>query len=233
MGFFMNTKQIAVAKKIICATIALFGILTLLFSLLTIDIGNESYSETGFAFISFNSRFVNSIEEYQWLTTFLGICSIIELIAAIAMIFLAFYSFVKKDAEDFEKIIIIVVLLISILYTVEGIIFKSLVSNVVGEGIDTYIETASFVPLIINCVLTASYIFVNAVFSNENNSTPLEESDKKENEEEKEEKTEKKEKQNDIHNASNAIELLKQYKELFDMGIITQEEFEEKKKQLL
>ena len=213
----MKEKVLYYSKKAIFAVIAIMTLLTLCFTLLKLDarIYGYSFKENGFNLLDFDSKFTD------WAGTVYGILSIIELVVAVSVIVLSVINFFT-DKFKLGNIIIACAISVAVAYMVEGIVFKAVYNKYQGDGLlDDYLSTAAFVPMILQTVFVASYIVVNAILKINKSNVGVA-------------KTEvvaslEPEKKNNL----SVLEELKKWKELLDMGVITQDEFDIKKKELL
>ena len=178
------------------------------------------YHDNGFNILDFESDLIGDSNEYGWVPKLLGAFNLIQLLACVVAIGLVILSFlVAKDKKRvFNIIAIIIGVFFSLLYMIEGAVYTSKYNDLMGEN---YFETVSFVPLIIVAVAVIAYIAVAKLFVVGNTE-------------------EVKEVQNSAPTATAApvakkidVEQIKQLKELLDMGAITQEEYDEKKKEIL
>lgn len=205
---------------------ALFTIIALSYPLIVnTGYGNFSFvttSENGFDLL----RFYSDIFLWDWAITLVGILCLFQLLVSIAIILLNVFSFFKCSENNVKKISlcsIIICFILNIMYMIEGII----IAATFGNSYAYY--TLTYIAFIVNFGFTSGYyifyyydkkIFVSSdsvikVFpqvSNTYNSFEVI-------------KNSETEKEN--------IELLIKYKELLDKGIITQDEFNEKKKEFL
>ena len=213
-----NLKSILL--KALLSVIALMSMLTLCFALLKIEMGKTVYKENGFTFLSFYGKLMS--KSYQWGAITMGVCTIIEMIVSLVAIVLALLNFINKENRKGKGIAIIVLsLTIAVLYLIEGIVYKSIFMDTMGYFLDydSDVKTSSFIPLIIISIFVSGYFLVNGLMPAQL----------------KIEKKEKKEKPIKVTpvREKDSLELLEKYKKLLDDGVITQEEFDVKKKQYL
>ena len=215
----MNSATKNYIKKGIILATALMALLTLCFTLLKFDFGyGEPIVESGFTMLSFESKF---IDKSHWGGAILGVFSILELITAIACIGLALWNFSKTNKFTFINVAVIGGTLFNVVfYMIEGLIFKSMVLDSYSTAMEEYFTTACFVPLILVAVLVCGYIAVEKFIPVSSDVVV-------------ETKSEGKASKVNLDNELTTAESLKKYKELLDAGVITQEEFETKKKQIL
>ena len=179
--------------------------------------------DNGFKWMTFDS---NMLYGDQWDTAKVPIAllSIAQLVFGLCAIAIVAYNFVSKK-DDANNKIIIGGLASMTLYALEGIIVRSVYISGVSEKWTKHISTASYIPLIIGAILLAGYFAVLKYMPEDASteffpktitstaSTPKKMPSKlSENE---------------------RIESLVKYKNLLEQGIITQEEFDTKKKELL
>ena len=217
----LNIKKIILLS--ICAAMALMVVLGLLFNVIQLsNKGEVADHDNGFTLLSFNSDFI-LVSAYNWGAIVCGVIDLLILLSGIVALILAAYSFVKINKESrFSLAIIIIAMVTSFLYMIEGIVFVSICKETYTTLLTKYLHTVSFVPFILQTVLLATYIACNKLIKCADDVTQPHQN-----------ATRTSPVSSDIHQASNKIELLKQYKELLDNGVITQEEFDAKKKEWL
>lgn len=207
--------------------IALFTLIGMAFNLIQIKNFREfeknypyTYHDNGFNILDFKSDLIGDSYEYGWIPKLLGAFNLIQLLACVVAIGLVILSFlVAKDKKRVINIIAIIIgVFFSLLYMIEGAVYTSKYNDLMEEN---YFETVSFVPLIIVAVAVVAYIAVAKLFVVGNTE-------------------EVKEVQKYAPTTTAApvakkvdVEQIKQLKELLDMGAITQEEYDEKKKEIL
>ncbi len=218
------TKQTkSLLKKIILLTLAIMTPLTLFFSVLKVRDGDYSLSYNGFSFLDF--KYFRDGELFDIAST-CGVFSIFQLLFSFIVIIKAIITFSSKSNYVEGKLIISFSLIVSVLYLIEGLIFKQRVISMLhveGSYVDQYIKTFCFVPIIIQSVLSIAYCVITNYLPDTTVKTTTVETPKT---------TTINPDTNDT-TISDKFILLKQYKELFDTGVITQEEFDEKKKEIL
>lgn len=233
----MKLKKIEIyIQKGIVALLALFSLLTLCFCLLRVDHGNGTlYSENGFNFFAFESFFISG--SYDWANKIIGSFSIIMTLFSVVAIILAICNFISfKKVKVYEVIIIAISLFNTIIYFIEGFVFKSVFIETWGIGAESmYIKTSCYIPFIICAVLFIAYIVVGIIFdkiikTQPEKDTTIEQEEKIENKKEEKQEIETK---TQNYDEESKIALLTKYKELLDAGVITQEEFDIKKKEIL
>lgn len=151
-------------------------------------------------------------EALEKIGDWLGIYSIIVMVVIAIEIVLYVIFFLKKNSKItlIEKILVIINVVLSVVYMINGFCAKDTIAD--GNFYGTVeIKTFAYIPLIIVAIFAVAY-FVMAFFVKKDFSITI------------------KSKKNGA--ISNAEELLK-YKQLLDNGIITQEEFDVKKNELL
>ena len=225
------TKQTkSLIKKLILLILAVMTPLTLFFPLIKASDDTATLSYNGFSFLDFAYFKGGGISDFA---TFAGISTIFQLLFSFISIIIAIRLFASTTQRTKGAGIITFALIVSILYFIEGIILRqTMISKLILNEtyIEQYIKTMCYIPLIIQVVLSIFYYIIL------NYATVIEVDDKN--------STATKttitpiippntttitKKESDL----NKIELLKKYKELLDSGIITQEEFDEKKEKLL
>lgn len=205
-----------VVLLIICTAMALAVILGLLFNVIGIK-GQNLDAQNGFILLSFSKTFLAN----QAYSGFFGIINTLMLVGGITSIILVILSFLGKGRSYFQLIVIIIAMTAGVLYLMEGCVIVSLPKeDFLKISYAIYAQnlyTASYFPLIIQSALLIAYLICNKCIRD----IPFSER--------------KKEivASNEFRTMTERVTLLKQYKELFDGGVITQEEFEAKKKELL
>ena len=220
--------------------LALFAVLTLTFSAVYIDIDGYNLvdPDNGFVWMGFDTNFLDLTLEkavYDILKPVLGIISIAQLIFGIAAIGMTVAAFLNPQRENLLRKVKNGTLASMIVYAVEGIVVRALVVERAGGDSD-YVKTAAFIPLIIGIVLLVAIHFVpkflpdtsiarnfvkpaadtaTATAATTTNNQPAPQADAS------------------LANEETSMNLLKNYKDMLDAGVITQEEYDAKKKQLL
>ena len=149
---------------------------------------------------------------YEWAIYVIGSFSILFLIIAIALIALSIYNILAK--KHFDLSIIVTCIVTSFLYTTIGIVFTSIAKETYGDYYQ--FNTSAYIPLILQAVLFIIY----TIIKNPGNLFV----------------TDKKSENKPVPVLNKAIleeEQIKKYKDLFEQGIITEEEFNAKRKQIL
>lgn len=208
-------------------------------------------SENGFDVFDFKSTFLEGSNR-EWAVYVAGAISIISCIVGVVTLVLGGLSALFKKFEGAAKKMMIVSLICTLLYMVAGIIYNLQVKAIGGDGSDyvTY-TTSAFLPFIFAVIFTVAYfvcaklvpdIYVYGV-RNQADEAALAQ------------KAAAKQAREEIAAASAApytapaqpaqpaadapmsderrVELLAKYSQLLKDGAITQEEFDEKKKELL
>ena len=200
----------------IAALMALFSFLMLFFAIYATDYG--IYSDTGFTWLSMGSDLIK-IQPY---TSIAFLLSFAELLCSFAMIALVCYAFFKGK-EHLYKIVFIVSLISMALYMITGFVTPSIFDATYGEKISSVLTTYAYWPFIIGIILTVAYAVIvkkmpdTASTASVSGSTSAQAAKK-------------------IFapvSESENIDNITKYKALLDQGIITQEEFDAKKKDLL
>lgn len=205
-----------VVLLIICTAMALAVILGLLFNVIGIKTQSLD-AQNGFRLLSFSTTFLAR----QGFAVFSGIINTLILVGGTASIILLILSFLGKGRPYFQIIVIIIAMTAGVLYLMEGCVFVSLSKDDLMQiGYISYAKnlyTASYFPLIIQSVLLIGYLICNKCIRD----IPF-------SERKKEIVT-----SDEFRTMTERVTLLKQYKELLDDGVITQEEYDAKKKELL
>lgn len=197
----------------ISLAVLIFGFLGLLFNIVSLSVFGQKASVNGFSVIF---EYPAAIED---IGAWLGLYSIAYIIVWIVFLGIVSYSFVKKETKSFLKMCLInniVICGLTLGYMFNGILAvltaKESVEGMYSGLVDA--NTLAFLPFIIIASLLVAYFVVKRYLSEDfsmgrvNNPTNKEA-------------------------VIGRADELKKYKELFDAGVISQEEFEEKKKQLL
>lgn len=174
-------------------------------------------SDTGFSLATFSSLIIGT-EEYVWAVQLLGVLSVLYIVAISAGLVLTVLMFVNalingvKSKEATVKnlnIIAYIMLGITALYLISGIVYLIIITI---SGSDTVISTLVWVPLLVAALIFLSYkilpkILPETMSAKAQQKMPLID--------------------------ENALEKLKKLKDLKDGKVITAEEFESKKEELL
>lgn len=214
-------------KGILLCVLGLMTVLSLLFNVnvLTCPILGDKVieSENGFDLLSFESIFI--IDKADWQETIVGVFSLLPLIVGIGVIVVGVVSFFMKDervAKKWQNGFAILGLVFVGLYMIMGIVFNIVYSEGIyldsEGGLDEDLFSATtytYIPFIIMSVLFVAYHVVpSKLFKND-------------------EIVEGVKSTGSVKSQSSKLELLRDYKKALDEGIISQEEFDEKKKELL
>ena len=225
MKFSTSPKRLAMYACL--AAFAVVCILMLAFSTIYMSDDITQYynvkPDNGFKWMSFKSNMLRG-STWDVAKVPIAILSIAQLVFGLGAVATVVSNFVSNK-DDSNKKIIIGGLVSMTLYALEGIIVRSVYLDEM-KRLDDYIFTASYIPLIIGVILLVAYcavikympgeisgetfsetIPVTATANVKNVPIALSESEK--------------------------IESLAKYRNLLEQGVITQEEFDAKKKQLL
>ena len=219
------------AKRVGFLLIGIMMILTLCFTLLSADIlGLRNYaSDSGFSLLGFSSDIMT--KNYAFGATIIGIFSIFILIIAIATIVVAIMQivFALMGREDrlsgitnkLEKVLVILCIVFSFWYLIEGVVYSAIAQS----QFDTYYSggtwysvectTYAYLPFIFMVILAGGYYAISYFLNKDGQVGVIGK------------------KKASVKNDMKKLGLLKQYKFMLDNNIITQEEFEEKKKEIL
>lgn len=180
---------------------------------------NGVYKECGFTFLSFGTNMPYVEQDAGIVPILIGLFSLIQLLVGIAVMSLGAlkFFFEHKAINKAVKILMIVGVSLSAWYMLEGIAFSSVLANF-GKWIST--STSAYLAFILCALAFAGYIVFNKIFKVDGEAVAVAVKEKG-----AIVKSQKKQ--------MSSIQLLKEYKDLLDAGIITQEEFDEKKKELL
>ena len=179
-------------------------------------------ADSGFVWLTFESN-ISYGSDWDAYKGMLGLISILQLMIGISAIALSIvFFFVAPSKEDRALYPILFVSLGSMfLYMLEGIIYKNIYCEIMGYK-ESYFTTDTYIPFIIGALATVGFFVVSKVVRSK-----------------KAEEAPKKEQQAYTANSQNfvseerGVDLIKKYKELLDAGVITQEEFDAKKKEIL
>ncbi len=198
---------------------AIFCIVMLVFSTVNTTGDLAKYSDvspdSGFKWMTFQSDFISGFT-WEIASIPLGILTILQLIFGMCALFLVVYNFITYSDEK-NIIVLILGVLSMIVYTAEGIAVTSILNQNSYNGYKNYYVTAAFIPLLIgvtlaliaiSCIFSNSYLYINTRNTQRfSHTSSTKEVDK--------------------------IDLLEKYKNLLEKQVITKEEFEAKKKELL
>ncbi|MEG9430315.1 MAG: SHOCT domain-containing protein [Christensenellaceae bacterium] len=193
-------------------SVVLMGVLLLLSLALPLikitSYGNVFYADTGFRLLTFKSNVPEVDNNAPTLSIFLGLFAFFQLILSFALIATGIIGlFIENEKiEKANLISIIIGLLFSFWYMIEGILYSTIYTPTTGYNA----TTTAWLSFVLCFLPFIAYLFCK--YYVQNNDALI----------------------NDNRKAkTNNLTLLKQYKELLDDGIITQEEFNEKKKELI
>lgn len=231
-------KVISIVKNSIAAFLGLWTIIMLSFSLVCASIPRhqqnlpdyllKNFNNSGFSFMGFSS-FLLEDGNWDWAIILLGMFSIMFLLVGIAGIMLSvlhMFNIIKTSKSITNFVIIEIVCMF--LYMVFGIVITAIANSVSTYYFDyeSGFKTVAFVPLIIGTIFTVAYFIapqaINKFMIASTNDN-----------------LQKTQTPNKIHNTNTKIANiditveLKKYKELLDSDIITKEDFDKKKAQLL
>ena len=222
----MNTthkKRIAMQIMIILLGALLLVSLAIPLITATFDsIGAIKYSDTGFKMLGFKFS-LPAIDDNEFIIAILllGFFAYLQLFLSLAIITIGIIEFFIKN-EKLDKtafILMIAGISLSFWYMIEGIIYSTMYQSMVWK---TTASTSTWIAFLLCALSFIAYILCKYLIKEEyilpadhpnsnlnKNNTAM------------------------VRNSINNITLLKQYKELLDEGVITQEEFDEKKKTLI
>ena len=192
--------------------IAILNFITLVFNIVHINIevmGTAANSKVnGFSVLTSYPAAIT--ETGDWLSIY----SVIHLILSIIILVTLVICLVKKTSDSYlfiAKATNAFSFVMSIIYFINGLIALSEAKD--GVGPIAEVITAAFWPLIIIGILAIAHIIVEKFIPEEFNHRIYN--------------------NNNVHDVEYSMSLITKYKDLLDQGIITQEEFDAKKKQLL
>lgn len=250
----MNLKSIPLKKWLEFAFTFVIGLLTLLalcFPLQQVTIGGLlTFQENAFDMFDFNSIFMSA--DFEWGSTVLGVIGIVQLVVSIILIIVSILNFINKRDSLVSKVIIGICIFFCLVYLIEGPLLNALY-NKYGTYIDGYgvisgevvsVTTLSYLPFILAVIFLVAYLCIDkyvvsggAVSENDsikitkkqdlNADTISNQNNGKIDKNDEEGKEIIPNEDNDI------VSQLKTYKELLDSGILTQEEFDKLKKEIL
>lgn len=175
-------------------------------------------SDSGFVWLTFDSN-ISYGNDWEDFAIPLGLISIFQLLIGIAAIFATVLSFLNERFENIKKLVFGLGLGSMFLYAAEGIAYKAVYCDIMNYD-SKHFGTAAFVPLIIGVLMVVGHYLCLQLLPGKEIAVVK--------------KTVKVADAASVdNNGENVIALLTSYKELLDSGIITQEEFDAKKKQLL
>ena len=143
MILFKNLNLKNIVLSAIAATSALFAILSLLFSTVSLTVFGETEGVSGFKYL-FDGGFD--------FNAFAAVLVLFVFIAAIAILALCVLNLVlTKDIDTYKKGL----RLITVANAVSALLY--MIAGIVAASESKYYDTAAFVPFIIAVVLTAGY----------------------------------------------------------------------------
>ena len=225
MKFSTSPKRLAMYACLVA--FAVVCILMLAFSTIYMSDDITQYykvkPDNGFKWMSFKSNMLGG-STWDVAKVPIAILSIAQLVFGLSAVATVVSNFVSNK-DDSNKKIIIAGLVSLTLYALEGIIVRSVYVDEM-KMLDDYILTASYIPLIIGVILLVAYCavikYMPEEISAETSSGTIPATVTA-----------------NVKNApialseSEKIESLAKYRNLLEQGVITQEEFDAKKKQLL
>ena len=233
--------MISKVKKIILSVFEILASLNLIFALF-FDITKVSYlgnsvSENGFGLLDFSSPdFIQ--KNFEWQSIFFGAMFYFILIIGIFLFIYTVFDLIstllnnKKEVNLKTVWVMIFSLLGCLVFFVLGFLFTSIfesnlatIKESVPEGYS--VTTLSFIPLIISVFLTVIYFFT--IYVQKNNSCYAEEKSSGKVKSVKNKKNQTK----DINSLEKDIDTLKECKKLLKEEIISQEEFDIIKTEIL
>lgn len=204
-------KEMSLKKVVLCAiaaVTALFTLIALAYPLARTSIFTLKLVERGFTTLDFSSGLLDDS-----LCGLVGTFSWIQLLASIMFLtvnMVAMFRFNRKTANKWALATIITCLILNVLYFIIGV---SLVADA-----EAY-TTLSYVALILSILFTTAYFVCKKVI--------------KEDATFRKKSKESAEHKREVRQEADSVDLLVKYKKLLDEGVITQDEFDEKKKELL
>lgn len=201
----VNIKQIILIS--IVAGVLLLNLLAPLFNLMTAKVFSfASASDNGYSVLG---SYTSAIED---IVDWLSIWTIVMLVFTITLTVIFVVKMVKgQSIEKISSVITISSVVLNCVYMINGFLTKS----TADEVLDGYgeIHTYAYIPFILAVVLVVAYFLLKAFLPEEMGA--------------------KAKAQQSAKSENQALQTLLQYKALLDSGVITQEEFEAKKAELL
>ena len=151
-------KDLTLRKLVICCIAFAMGLVTLcgLAAALVSQnyYGISTVADTGFSVMGFRTFFIED-EGFEWATTLMGVFAILQLVVAVAALVLsvlALLVFKGKTAYGICKSFIITCFCFLIWYMIEGIVYSS-----IAGGYYIGLTTLAYVPLIFGVLLFVAY----------------------------------------------------------------------------
>ena len=231
-------------KKIASVFFGIMGIMILLISLFfnvyTCDVGERKIAVNGFDFIT-NAYYPDGLRSGDFMKIIIFVLFIVFLIETL-MILVDFVS--KKKLNKVIGLFLIVNFVLLTVYLINGFVFRSDIEKEFMEelGEDEWVssfikiemKTFCFIPLIIHFFCVVAYLIVKNMGETNERETLVKDSAHTE---QYSFKKVKKEESNCLREQSTVneekLELLLKCKRFLDEGVITKEEFDRKKQQLL
>jgi len=210
-------------RKFVVLAMSIFNVFTLNFSLCR-EV-SSGYSENGFTFMTFTSRLITA-QENIWMIYFSGAFCLLFFLISIALIVFSIKNFAIKNVKVFNSKIIVTNLILAILYMALAIIMTE--TQKAQDSWDIFVftyTTNAYVPVILQIILFVIYVsvgkYVKNIILKDGKSSVVNEVVNFPTIERKNVAT-----QNDL-------DVLERFANLKEKGIITEEEFLEKKKEIL
>ena len=223
-------KNFTVKNLVLSIVIVAFGLM-LLFGLSAAIIGLASTSslsvtasniENGFDLLSFRSKipFMNK-DENAWVRNCVGVFGVLQLILSVAIIISGLICFLQnsKNAEGASVVFMTAGVFFSAIYMVLGIVYLNIYKGSFSSTSDygymqTQTYTKAWIPFVLCLTIYVAYFVLKRVLKDDLIIGG---------------KSAENSKKDEIKD----IDALIKYKELLDKGIITEEEFAEKKRKIL
>ncbi len=233
-------------KRIIVLVMASFTFLMLAFKLCKVGY-NDSYLynygrvyyDSGFSIMSFNSTIIAKGYDYEWAIYLLGLTSISLFLVSFVVIAGAIFNLIFRNKMNLDVLFIIVSMVLTGFYMIMGIIYFIIAK--IEYSSDYYnVGTAAFWPFLLEIFLLIGYIVIANVFKAENTTTPQQSSSYLVKSSQSYQSASKPIAQPAKPAAApkkelstENLNLLKQLADLKEQNIISEEEFNTKKKELL
>ena len=181
---------------------------------------DDTYTDTGFKMFDFKSSLPYVEEDAHILSIILGLFAYLQLFLSLAIIAIGITGFFIKNEKIGKAafVVMIVGVSFSAWYMLEGILYSAIYPTMNSSTA----STVAWLSFLLCALPFTAYILCKYLIKNDIE-LPTDHPNSNLN------KTQKP----TVKSTMNSIALLKQYKELLDDGVITQEEFDEKKKGLI
>lgn len=249
----MNKKQKTsnIVRFSISLAMALLCFFTLFFCIWHIKVSSSSesitVSENGFSFLGFDSALLDISEDFKSFVSLVGIFAYMQIVFSVVYLFYLLASITKilNSTEKNSSIPFIFnffSIMFSLMYMVLGFVSKNMIiknfeesgGTWVGSIAGSIIKTQAFIPIILNMVLLILFFVCPAILESNSMSKNIDTSNATLHNS-KAEATNNKEPLKKVQSLTDVekIALLSKYHELVQNNILSQEDFEKKKKEIL